>query len=167
MTEILSRVNEDKSITFYSAAPEQTTALAKRLAGLLTGGEVLCFSGDLGAGKTLFVQGVAEVLGVTTHVTSPTFALLNIYQGKKLALYHFDLYRLESEDELEGIGFYEYTEPEEAVTVIEWSELFPDCMPEDRLELALARGQGEAEREITLRAYGRQAEKILQELMKA
>lgn len=167
MNELLLRINTDGSLRCTSLAPAQTTALATRLAALLTGGEVLCFSGDLGAGKTLFVQGLAAALGIKEHVTSPTFALLNIYQGKKLALYHFDLYRLESEDELENIGFYEYTEPEDGVTVIEWSELFPDCLPEERLELALERGAAEEERTITLRARGNRAEKILQELSKA
>ena len=166
MSEFRWQLDGADEARVLSEAPERTRALAFALAGLLRGGEVLCFTGDLGAGKTLFVQGVAEALGVTAKVTSPTFALLNLYQGRKLALFHFDLYRLEAEEELEEVGFYEYTEPEGGVTFIEWSERFPEAMPEERLDIAIERGAAEDERVITLRAHGAAAEKILQELVK-
>ena len=79
-------------------------------------GTVLCLEGDLGVGKTLFVQSLAHTLGVEGEVTSPTFNLMNVYEGI-CPIYHFDLYRLETEEELEDIGFYEYTEDPEGIVV--------------------------------------------------
>ena len=77
---------------------------------------MLCLEGDLGVGKTLFVQSLAHTLGVEGEVTSPTFNLMNVYEGI-CPIYHFDLYRLETEEELEDIGFYEYTEDPEGIVV--------------------------------------------------
>ena len=132
-------------------SPEETEALARRLGAAAEKGLALCLAGDLGAGKTLFAQGFARGLGVAEEVTSPTFNLMNLYRGR-LPLVHFDLYRLEREEELETIGFYEYADAAEGVVLIEWADKFPDAMPEDRVSLAIERGAAENERRLSFSA---------------
>ncbi len=134
----------------YSAvtnSPEETLALAERLGTAAEAGTVLCLVGDLGAGKTLFVQGFSRGLGVESEVTSPTFALMNQYKGR-LPVTHFDLYRLEREEELEDIGFYEYTEDDRGVVLIEWADRFPESMPDSRISLEIQRGKSENQRQL-------------------
>ena len=135
------------SFTIISRSPEETTALAERLGAAAEAGTVLCLVGDLGVGKTLFTQGFARGLGVTGEVTSPTFALMNQYCGR-LPVTHFDLYRLEREDELDEIGFYEYAEPSGGVVLIEWADKFPDALPEPHIRLEIERGEAENERRL-------------------
>ena len=135
------------SFTIITRSPEETTALAERLGAAAEAGIVLCLVGDLGAGKTLFTQGFARGLGVTGEVTSPTFALMNQYCGR-LSVTHFDLYRLEREDELNEIGFYEYAEPSGGVVLIEWADKFPDALPEPHIRLEIERGKAENERRL-------------------
>lgn len=114
---------------------EETKSVASALACLLQEGDVVLLSGDLGAGKTQFVQGVARGLRVEGEVTSPTFNILLTYEGD-LPLYHFDLYRLDEPEQLDDIGFYEVLEGDGA-TFIEWAEKFPGEMPDDALEVAI------------------------------
>ena len=142
---------ESFSFTVVTHAPEETAALAERLGAAAEAGTVLCLVGDLGAGKTLFTQGFAKGLGVTEDVTSPTFALMNQYMGR-LPVTHFDLYRLEREEELDEIGFYEFAEDDRSVVLIEWADKFPDAMPEPHLRLTIKRGGGDDERELTFSA---------------
>ena len=97
--------------TVETASPEETAALAERIGGLCPAETVFALAGDLGAGKTLFVQGLARGLGFSGEVTSPTFNLMNVYEGK-MRLTHFDVYRLERAEELYDIGFYEYSAEE-------------------------------------------------------
>lgn len=144
-------------------APAQTHALGMKLAEKINHGLAILLEGDLGAGKTLFVQGVAAGLHVAESVTSPTFNLMNVYQGD-YKLYHFDLYRLEREEELEEIGFYEYTEPEDEVVIIEWPDKFPQCLPEECLYIKIERGAGEEQREITVQLQGEKSRDIYEEL---
>ncbi len=105
---------------FLSKSVKDTYEIAAKLAQELTGGEIILLDGDLGAGKTTFVKGLALALGVKDVVTSPTFTLFNQYEGTKLSLYHFDLYRLE-EGEADELGFDEYIGDPQAVTCIEWN----------------------------------------------
>ena len=105
---------------FISHSIQETDALAASFASRLQGGEVILLEGELGAGKTAFVKGLAKALGVVEVVTSPTFTLLNEYQGTRLKLYHFDLYRL-AEGEAEELGFDEYYHRKDAVCCIEWN----------------------------------------------
>ena len=135
------------SFVVVTRSPEETTALAERLGAAAEAGTVLCLVGDLGAGKTLFTQGFARGLGVTEEVTSPTFALMNQYQGR-LPVTHFDLYRLEREDELDEIGFYEYAEPSGGVVLIEWADKFPDALPDPHIRLEIERGETGDERRL-------------------
>jgi tRNA threonylcarbamoyladenosine biosynthesis protein TsaE len=118
---------------------EQTRALAGRLAALLHPGDVLALVGDLGAGKTRLVQGLARGLGVpeTVPVTSPTFTLLASYRQGRLPLFHFDLYRLCKDEDLERIGAEEYLWGE-GVCAVEWAERVPGALPEDALWILIS-----------------------------
>ena len=135
------------SCTVVTHAPQESAALAERLGAAAEAGTVLCLVGDLGAGKTLFTQGFARGLGVTEEVTSPTFALMNQYCGR-LPVTHFDLYRLEREEELDEIGFYEFAEPSGGVVLIEWADKFPDALPKPHIRLEIERGDTEDERRL-------------------
>ncbi|MDO8461859.1 MAG: tRNA (adenosine(37)-N6)-threonylcarbamoyltransferase complex ATPase subunit type 1 TsaE [Deltaproteobacteria bacterium] len=108
-----------------SHSPEETRKIARELAPKLKPGTILGLKGDLGSGKTTFVQGLAEGLGISKkyYVNSPTFTLLNEYEGE-VPLYHFDLYRLESPNELKNLGWEEYWEGK-GISVIEWPERLP------------------------------------------
>ncbi|NTU67925.1 MAG: tRNA (adenosine(37)-N6)-threonylcarbamoyltransferase complex ATPase subunit type 1 TsaE [Chlorobiaceae bacterium] len=113
---------------FLSSSPEQTREYARRFAAGLGPGDAVCMTGPLGAGKTEFMRGITEVFGCEGQLSSPTFSLLNIYEGcmrgQQLELHHFDLYRIESEGELEATGFGEYLSGP-FVSVVEWGEKFP------------------------------------------
>lgn len=134
-----------------SESKEATLALGRSLGQVLQGGDVLCLSGDLGAGKTLLTQGIAASLGITSAVTSPTFTLIQEYsvlsQGKPLRLIHMDLYRLEHPEEVEVIGVEDAFQAD-AICIIEWPEVAHDVLPEDRLEIQI-QGSGEETRVIT------------------
>lgn len=130
----------------------ETKQVAAALAMVVGPGDVITLDGDLGAGKTQFTQGMAEELKIEGPVTSPTFNLVIAYDDGCMPLYHFDLYRLESPEELEDIDFYALVEGQ-GVSCIEWASKFPDDMPEDRLEVYL-KVTGENSRCIKARAFG-------------
>ncbi len=151
---------------FKSDAPARTAELARRLAGVLRPGTVICLDGDLGAGKTLFVQNLAASLGVQGEVTSPTFNLMNLYEDGRLPLVHFDLYRLEQEYELDEIGFYDYAENPEGLVLIEWAEKFPECLPEDHIALEIQRTDVENERVLVFSLAGSVLQDVYKEMEK-
>lgn len=134
-----------------TTSPEGTERIGGLLAPLLRPGDVIALSGDLGAGKTHLVQGVARGLGVAEPVTSPTFNLLLVHPGR-LPLYHFDLYRLENAQQLEDIAFFETIESDGA-SMIEWGDRFPEALPADHLLVVIHRS-GEESRELVLTASG-------------
>ena len=113
-----------------SHSPAETFAFGAQIAATLHSGAVLALCGDLGAGKTQFVKGLAAGLGIPTEVTSPTFTLLHEYTGGRLPLFHFDCYRLASDDELLRLGFDDYLDAG-GVLAIEWAEKFPTLLPSD------------------------------------
>ena len=137
--------------------------MAARLADRIGMGTVLCLEGDLGAGKTLFVQSLARAMGVSGEVTSPTFNIMNIYAGR-MPICHFDLYRLESEAELDEIGFYEYADAPDGLVVIEWADKFPEALPEAYIRVQLERTEKENERRIVFSAAGEGLEPLMKEL---
>lgn len=151
---------------FKSDAPARTAELARRLAGVLRPGTVICLDGDLGAGKTLFVQNLAASLGVQGEVTSPTFNLMNLYEDGRLPLVHFDLYRLEQEYELDEIGFYDYVENPDGLVLIEWAEKFPECLPEDHIALEIQRTDVEDERVLVFSLAGSALQDVYKEMEK-
>mgnify|MGYP002573736621 FL=1 len=112
-------------ITTYSA--DETQALGKELAESLRPGDVIAYFGDLGAGKTAFTRGIAEGLGVSEQVTSPTYTIVNEYLSGRLPLFHFDMYRLGSSDELFDIGWEDYL-ARSGVCAVEWSENVEDAL---------------------------------------
>lgn len=135
-----------------TSSVEETQRCAAALAKVAAPGSVVTLDGDLGAGKTHFTQGLASALGIAEPVTSPTFNLVVEYADGRIPLYHFDLYRLDSPDQLEDLAFYEYLEGD-GVCCIEWASKFPDEMPEDRLEVFIG-VEGENDRAIRARAFG-------------
>jgi tRNA threonylcarbamoyladenosine biosynthesis protein TsaE len=139
---------------------EETQALGAALGRGLGPGDVVLLFGDLGAGKTAFVQGLALGLGVPPErrVASPTFTLVNEHTGR-CPLYHIDLYRIEGADELEEIGMREYLEGG-GVTVIEWAERLDRLLPRERLEVAITSTGPEA-RTLVARAVGARASAVL------
>ena len=130
-------------------SPEETEAVVRKLAAQLQPGDVLAYYGDLGAGKTAFTRGLASGLGVTEPVTSPTYTIVNEYLSGRLPLFHFDMYRLGSADELFDIGWEDYL-IRGGVCAVEWSERVTDALPEDTLWVDIARGSGENDRIITI-----------------
>ncbi|MDD5139142.1 MAG: tRNA (adenosine(37)-N6)-threonylcarbamoyltransferase complex ATPase subunit type 1 TsaE [Verrucomicrobiales bacterium] len=112
--------------TFISHSPAETEALGERWGRAAEHGLVLALSGDLGAGKTQLVKGIARGLGVTARVHSPTFTLVNEYGGGRLKLFHLDLYRLETKAQILSAGVEEFLSPD-GVAVIEWAERIADC----------------------------------------
>jgi tRNA threonylcarbamoyladenosine biosynthesis protein TsaE len=135
-------------IRTISHTPAETGDLGARLAAYLHPGDVINLSGDLGAGKTRFVQGLAAELGVTEHVTSPTFAIIKEYRGALLPLYHFDVYRLESARELADLGYEDYWFGDGA-TVIEWGDKFKDLLPANALTIEFKRGDATDQRDLS------------------
>ena len=134
---------------YITHSPEETRALGARLADALQGGEVIAFTGDLGAGKTAFVSGMARALGVDERVTSPTFTIVNEYEGGRLPLFHFDMYRLGSADELFHIGWEDYL-ARGGVCAVEWSENVDEAIEEDAIRISITRGEDENSRVITI-----------------
>ena len=130
-------------------SPEETRALGERLAGAIGPGTVVAFTGDLGAGKTAFISGMARGLGIEERVTSPTFTIVNEYEGGRLPLFHFDMYRLGSADELFDIGWEDYL-ARGGVCAVEWSENVADALEPDAIRVDIRRGAGENDRIITV-----------------
>ena len=137
--------------TCTTNSPEETAHLAELVGQKIREGTVLCLEGDLGAGKTLFVQSLAHTLGVEGEVTSPTFNLMNVYEGI-CPIYHFDLYRLETTEDPEGI------------VVIEWSDKFPQCMPEERVVVRIEKSDDGDGRHITFASVGERYQEFIKEL---
>lgn len=154
-----SAIMNGLAYTRMTTSPEATKQLASTLAPYLHEGDVVVLSGDLGAGKTQFVQGVAAGLGVRDQVTSPTFNILLTYPAGSLPLYHFDLYRLEEADELEDIGYYETIDGDGA-SFVEWGEKFPEALPYGYLEISI-RVDDEGNRSVRTHAYGDRARRLL------
>nr|WP_092074608.1 tRNA (adenosine(37)-N6)-threonylcarbamoyltransferase complex ATPase subunit type 1 TsaE [Dendrosporobacter quercicolus]NSL47564.1 tRNA (adenosine(37)-N6)-threonylcarbamoyltransferase complex ATPase subunit type 1 TsaE [Dendrosporobacter quercicolus DSM 1736]SDN05145.1 tRNA threonylcarbamoyladenosine biosynthesis protein TsaE [Dendrosporobacter quercicolus] len=149
-------------LIFKTASPEQTFDFGRQLAQWLKPGFVVCLQGDLGAGKTLLVQGIAAGLGIGDAVTSPTFTILNVYPAEP-PVYHFDLYRLEQAEELFDIGFYEYIDAG-GIAVIEWPDKFTAELPDEFLWLELKPGDSTTERLIVAKAEGLKYQSVCEEL---
>ena len=124
---------------FVSHNTQETEQFGEEVAKSLRGGDVLAFTGSLGMGKTAFTRGLARGLGCRGRVTSPTFTIVNEYDGKT-PLFHFDMYRLGSSDELFDIGWDDYL-ARSGVCAVEWSERVSDALPEDTIYVDIARGE--------------------------
>ena len=111
-------------------SPEETIALGEKIGRRVKGGDIIAYTGDLGSGKTTITRGICIGMGIGDDVTSPTFALVNEYRGENISLIHFDMYRINSADDLETTGFFDYME-DDTVLVVEWSENIADELPEN------------------------------------
>ena len=143
-------------MTYTTRTPEETERLGEALAARLRPGDIVAYLGGLGAGKTAFTRGVARGLGVSDRVTSPTYTIVNEYLGGRLPLFHFDLYRLTSADELFEIGWEDYL-GRGGVLCVEWSEHGGEAM-DGAIRVALRRGGDGGTREITVDGGGRFAD---------
>ena len=132
-----------------SHSPEDTEDIGARLAEQLEPGAVVAFTGDLGAGKTAFTRGLARGLGIPDRITSPTFTIVNEYEGGRLPLFHFDMYRLGSADELFDIGWEDYLR-RGGVCAVEWSENIAGALEPDAVRVDIRRGSSDQERVITV-----------------
>lgn len=141
----------------------ETENFGLRLGGILRGGEVICFIGDLGAGKTTLTKSIAKGLGVEDYVTSPTFTLINEYKGTNFPLYHFDVYRLEGVEDILDLGFEEYFYSK-GVTIIEWGNKIEKALPEDVLTIEMKRGSHLDERVLYIHGSGELSNRIIEEL---
>ncbi len=135
------------TMEFITTSPEQTEAVGQALGKALKPGTVLAYEGDLGAGKTAFTRGLARGLGATDTVTSPTYTIVNEYLSGRLPLFHFDMYRLASSDDLWDIGWEDYLE-RGGVCAVEWSENVADAM-EGAVRIRIEK-TGEESRKITI-----------------
>ncbi len=134
-------------ITTHSA--DETQALGQKLASRLAPGDVIAYFGDLGAGKTAFTRGLAQGLGITAPVTSPTYTIVNEYLSGRIPLFHFDMYRLSSSDELFDIGWEDYLS-RGGVCAVEWSENVEDAL-QDAIRVTIEKDADEPDtRHITI-----------------
>lgn len=130
-------------MVYYTENAEQTQSLGEQFASVLKKGSVVLLKGEMGAGKTVFVKGIAKALGITERITSPTYAYMNDYDG---ILYHYDCYRLSSGEDAEGLGLTDYFYAD-GICVIEWSENIKDVLPKNCIEVKIEK-TGENQRRI-------------------
>ena len=139
---------------FIVDTADSTMQLGKKLGELVHSGDIICITGDLGAGKTHFTKGVAEGLKIDEPITSPTFTIVNEYEGR-LKLHHFDVYRVCDPDEIEAIGFDEYIFSD-AVSIIEWSNFIEELIPKEHILVNIKKipELGMDFRKISIQYYG-------------
>ena len=150
LTDLLKmhRTKASMKKIYQTNSPAETEAVGAALAAILTPGTIIAYTGDLGAGKTAFTRGLARGLGCTGRVTSPTFTIVNEYEGK-VPLFHFDMYRLGDSDDLFDIGWEDYL-ARGGVCAVEWSENVEDALEEDTIRVDIRRGEGDDDRIIRL-----------------
>ena len=128
---------------YISHSLDDTNALAEKIADKLKGGECIAFTGGMGMGKTAFTKALAHALSYSGNVSSPTFAIVNEYIGGRLNIYHFDMYRVSSFDDLYSTAFFEYCDDTNGITVCEWSENITDALPSGYIHIDIERGDNE------------------------
>lgn len=137
---------------FFSNCPEDTEKIALDFSETLIGGEVIAFRGGMGMGKTLFTRALAKGLGFKGAVASPTFAIVNEYRGGRLPVFHFDMFRIESWEDLDSCGFFDYME-EKGVMAVEWSENIDSALDCDTIFITIEK-ISDNERKITVEGDG-------------
>ena len=135
-------------LRFISDSVSDTEAIAEKLGNKLQSGNVVAYFGGLGMGKTAFTRGLAKGMGITADVASPTFAIVNDYGGTP-PLVHFDMYKVESWDDLYSSGFFDYLDMG-AVLAVEWSENNENALPDDTIRITIEKGEGDNQRIITI-----------------
>ena len=157
----MSPVSNAYVLDLVSHSVAQTQRLGARLGELARAGDLVCLEGDLGSGKTCFVQGFGHGLAIVEDITSPTFILANEHRGGRLTLYHLDVYRVRNADEAIGIGLDDYLSGD-GVCAIEWAEKIRAVLPAEHLWITF-RHAGENARGLTLRAVGERYVELLKE----
>ncbi|MBS4534639.1 tRNA (adenosine(37)-N6)-threonylcarbamoyltransferase complex ATPase subunit type 1 TsaE [Clostridium sp. D2Q-14] len=149
-------------IKIITRSPDETKELGYKIGKLLKAGDVLCLDGDLGAGKTTLTQAITKGLDVEDYVTSPTFTIVNEYEGR-FHINHFDVYRIADVDEMYDIGYEEYVYSD-SVSIIEWASIIEEILPEDRIDLYINKLQENNNREIEIKIIGKGNEDIIKGL---
>lgn len=127
---------QDNVTIIESNSPEETLALGRRLGAAAKPGEVYTLVGDLGVGKTVLTQGIADGLGITEPICSPTFTIVQVYEEGRMPFYHFDVYRIGDIEEMDEIGYEDYFYGE-GLTMIEWANLIEEILPKERKEITI------------------------------
>lgn len=140
---------------FETNCPEETFEIGRMMGEKAEAGDVFTLSGDLGVGKTVFTQGLAKGLGIHEPVNSPTFTIVQEYDGGRLPFYHFDVYRIGDVEEMDEVGFEDYVMGE-GVSLIEWADLIKEILPAERTEILIEKNleKGFDYRRITVRKIG-------------
>ncbi len=141
---------------------EDTEEFGIKLGKFLKSGDILCLNGDLGAGKTTLTKSIGLGLDVNDYITSPTFTLINEYNGR-IPLYHFDVYRLENAHEIDDLGFDDYFYGN-GVSIIEWAEKIENTLPKDRMVINIRRGNNDNERILEIDGFGNRYNELIKEL---
>ena len=148
-------------IKIITKTPHELEYLGNRLSQLVQPGDFLALDGDLGAGKTLLTQGIAQGLAVTEEISSPTFTIIHEYESGRLPLYHMDVYRLKQPEEMYDLGYEEYFYGE-GVTVVEWAQIIEPLLPDDYLGMEIVVvPEG---RELRFAPHGARYERLIEEL---
>lgn len=142
----------------YIENVEKTIELGFIIGSLLKNGDMICLDGDLGAGKTHLSKGIAKGMDIEEEITSPTFTIVQEYEGK-VPLYHFDVYRILDSEEMYNVGFEDYLN-KNGVIIIEWSQIIRDILPHDRLEIKMVYAP-EGGRYFIFNAFGKRHEDLL------
>ena len=145
----------------YIENVEKTIEAGKIIGRALKKGDIICLDGDLGAGKTHLSKGIAKGLDIEEEITSPTFTIVQEYEGR-IALYHFDVYRIADSEEMYNVGFEDYLN-KNGVIIIEWSEIIKDILPHDRLEIKMVYAP-EGGRYFSFNAFGKRHDQLLRDI---
>ncbi len=148
-------------IKIITKTPQELEYLGSRMAQLVDAGDFIALDGDLGAGKTLFTQGLAQGLGVTEDINSPTFTIIHEYETGRLPLYHMDVYRLKHPEEMYDLGYEEYFYGT-GVTVVEWAQIIETLLPDEYLAIEI--GVVPEGRELRFAPHGERYEHLIEEL---
>ena len=126
-----------KTIEKITNSEEETELFAEELSSEIKGGDIICYFGEVGAGKTVFTRGLCKGLGVTGYVNSPSYIILNQYKGRNYGIFHYDLYRISDVEELTEIGFYDFAGKDNSIAIIEWAEKLIEELPKKRIDVII------------------------------
>ncbi len=155
--------NSNNSLTLISKKPEETRKIGKKIGSLLKRGDLIALNGDLGAGKTCFVQGIASGINCSDKVSSPSFSIIKEYSGR-LPIYHFDLYRLNQAEEIEELGYEEYFYGD-GIVLIEWADKIKKYLPKELLLVKIKIEEEYCTRKIIFKPIGKRYIKLVEGLI--
>jgi tRNA threonylcarbamoyladenosine biosynthesis protein TsaE len=144
--------NDNGILVFESGSEQATEEFAEKFSASVKPGDIICFFGSVGAGKTVFARGLCRGLGFSGYVNSPSYIIMNLYKCASVTVYHFDLYRITSPHELTETGFYDFAGSEGSITMVEWTEKLGDDLPEKRIEVTIE-DTGSEKRTITIKRF--------------